>query len=353
MKSRIKNLISKTGVVALTVASVLEIYNPVQLMAAGIKGTVSAISSLDVTVPVQALSFTIDNQGNFIADNNKKIINNSVIPIYAYLTDAYTEQDDVPIIVRTDSVDDWASLSHEDTISKIALKLNNKEIADVYHYAPEPSFEPEKYLALGVISADNGELPLTLEGSNGKDWRNATDLSFTYSVDMMFTSVENYFSDSTGSVLTVSESYNSGHGSYDSAITSNGYTAMALTTDFTLENDGTEANTQIGINTLGYKVEGDNAYFFIGFDAGYSTKTWSYSNKNGASLTEYAYSGLIIDREAGAGNEITVEVSKENIQNIINNGDGLNIRMVSYPGSINNGKQIINIPVEKLQAIIQ
>ena len=67
------------------------------------------------------------------------------------------------------------------------MKLNNKEIADVYHYAPEPSFEPEKYLALGVISADNGELPLTLEGSNGKDWRNATDLSFTYSVDMMLT----------------------------------------------------------------------------------------------------------------------------------------------------------------------
>lgn len=196
MKSR--KIASKLGVVILTAATLIGSMGRVQAMAAtseqtiGISGTVTSISTLDVTVPVQPLEFTIDNEGVFTS-TAKTISNQTAVPVYTYITEVYGASGNCPEIINSTAYGDWSSLDHDATLAKMALQLNGNELARVYQQDSATKSEAGNYIALGVIPEVSGELNLQLTGNNGKDWRNAEDIVFSYNANILFTTIEGNF----------------------------------------------------------------------------------------------------------------------------------------------------------------
>lgn len=211
MKSR--KIASKLGVTALTVMTALSSIGAIPVNAAtneqtiGINGTVKAISTLDITVPVQPLEFAIDSDGNF-GSPAKTITNNTILPVYAYVTEVYGSSGNYPELVNSNTYADWSSIGHDETIAKMALQLNSNELSTIYQTDSVTKSDSANYIELGSIAADNGELNLWLSGNYGKAWNNAEDVNFSYTANMLFTTIEGNFGNggSGGSGGTVTQS---------------------------------------------------------------------------------------------------------------------------------------------------
>lgn len=194
-----KNNKQKLGLSILAMATIVNTLSPTAALAAtneqsmGVAGTVDAISTIDITIPIKSLDFHVDNDGNLTAEQ-KTVTNNTSIPVYAYVTEVYKGSENAPSIVNTSAHDDWSSLSYDETKSEIALQINSKELAPVYHANDTELSDSSDYVALGKIES-GATLNMDLTGKAGKDWKNARDISFNYNANMIFTTIEDVFTD--------------------------------------------------------------------------------------------------------------------------------------------------------------
>lgn len=194
-----KNNKQKLGLSILAIATIVNTLSPTAALAAtneqsmGVAGTVDAISTIDITIPIKSLDFHVDNDGNLTAEQ-KTVTNNTSIPVYAYVTEVYKGSENAPSIVNTSAHDDWSSLSYDETKSEIALQINSKELAPVYHANDTELSDSSDYVALGKIES-GATLNMDLTGKAGKDWKNARDISFNYNANMIFTTIEDIFND--------------------------------------------------------------------------------------------------------------------------------------------------------------
>ena len=194
-----KNNKQKLGLSILAMATIVNTLSPTAALAAtneqsmGVAGTVDAISTIDITIPIKSLDFHVDNDGNLTAEQ-KTVTNNTSIPVYAYVTEVYKGSENAPSIVNTSAHGDWSSLSYDETKSEIALQINSKELAPVYHANDTELSDSSDYVALGKIES-GATLNMDLTGKAGKDWKNARDISFNYNANMIFTTIEDIFTD--------------------------------------------------------------------------------------------------------------------------------------------------------------
>lgn len=215
MKSR--KVVSKIAVVVLAAATLIGSMGTVPAMAAtseqtiGIKGKVTAVSTLDITVPVQPLAFTIDSNGNF-SSPAKTVTNNTAIPVYAYVTEVYGASGNYPELVNSNTYGDWSGIEHDATIARMALQLNSNELSRVYQVNSTNKSSSSNYIALGSVAGNGGELNLQLTGNYGKAWNNAEDIVFTYNANMIFTTIEGNFGNGGGGGVQTLTTYVNGDG---------------------------------------------------------------------------------------------------------------------------------------------
>lgn len=333
---RAKKKASKLGVSVLTAATLMASLRTVPAMAAtneqtiGIKGTVSAISTLDVTVPVQPLEFTINNEGTFSSEA-KSITNHTAVPVYAYLTEVYGSSGDYPALVSANAYGDWSGLDHDATIARMALQINGNELSTIYKTDSSTKSDTSAYIALGSIDADTGTLGMQLTGNSGKAWNNATDVEFAYKANMLFTTIEGNFGNgsnsgsgsSSGGSTTIqfTEYINSNYADYAQTAEAAGYTTLTYNTDFTFSGSGKPDADKITINYIGYKVDGDNVELYTSFTTGYETEVSTFGAGAGT------YNNYANHKTYDPDNNIDFKetITKENIQKCITDG-GLNIR---------------------------
>ena len=346
MKSR--KIASKLGVAVLTAATLIGSMGTVPAMAAtneqtiGINGTVKAISTLDITVPVQPLEFTIDSNDNF-SSPAKTITNNTAIPVYAYVTEVYGASGNYPALVNANAYGDWSGIEHEATIARMALQLNSNELSAVYQTDSVTKSDSGNYIALGSIAADNGELNLQLTGNYGKTWNNATDINFSYTANMLFTTIEGNFgtggsSGSGGSSGGGSSSYEAtltaaiseNYSTYASAAESSGYTTLAYNTDFTsFVNGNTQNDETITIKYIGWKDNANGtADIYVKYDS--TCDVYAYTFGPGSST----YNTFASKQSQSAGNdvELTFTIAKSDLQTLVSD-NGLNIAINPQVGS--------------------
>lgn len=95
-------------------------------------GTVSAINTLDITIPITGLSFVIDENRDFIGQTSI-IKNNQSFPLEVYILDINKNTTEPDVVAEnTFSEYEWNNLSMEQTLSNIALKINGIELYPVY-----------------------------------------------------------------------------------------------------------------------------------------------------------------------------------------------------------------------------
>lgn len=335
MKSR--KIASKLGVAVLTAATLIGSMGTVPAMAAtneqtiGINGTVSAVSTLDITVPVQPLAFTIDSNGTF-SSTAKTVTNNTVIPVYAYVTEVYGASGNYPALVNSNEYGDWSSINHDATIARMALQLNSNELSEIYQTDSVTKSDSGNYIALGSIAADNGELNLQLTGNYGKAWNNATDINFSYTANMLFTTIEGNFgtggsggssgggSSSYEATLTAAISEN--YSTYASAAESSGYTTLAYNTNFTsFVNGNTQNDETITIKYIGWK---DNANGTADIYVKYDSTCDVYAYTFGPDSSTYNTFASKQSQSAGTDNELNFTISSTDLQTLVSD-NGLNI----------------------------
>ena len=342
---RVKKKASKLGVSVLTAATLMASLGTVPAMAAtneqtiGITGTVKAISTLDITVPVQPLEFTINNDGVFSSEA-KQIKNHTAIPVYAYMTEVYGTSGDYPELVNANAYGDWSGLDHNATIARMALQMNGKELASIYKTDSTTKSDTGSYIELGTIEKDTGVLDMQLTGNSGKAWNNATDIVFTYKANMLFTTIEGNFgngSSSSGSgssgsgssgggsseyaktlTATVSENYST----YATTAEASGYNTLTYNTDFTsFVNGHTENDETITIKYIGWKDNADGtADIYVKYDS--TCDIYAYTFGPGSS-TYNTYASKQ-SKSAGTDNELSFTISSTELQTLVSD-NGLNI----------------------------
>lgn len=257
-----KNNKQKLGLSILAIATIVNTLSPTAALAAtneqsmGVAGTVDAISTIDITIPIKSLDFHVDNDGNLTAEQ-KTVTNNTSIPVYAYVTEVYKGSENAPSIVNTSAHDDWSSLSYDETKSEIALQINSKELAPVYHANDTELSDSSDYVALGKIES-GATLNMDLTGKAGKDWKNARDISFNYNANMIFTTIEDIFTDLDDPYVEyVSRTYKkngyNGHGGYSTptklAYDKSGMSGFSLVKP----SDSTITGSDFKVDYVGYK----------------------------------------------------------------------------------------------------
>lgn len=147
-------------------------------------GGVSPITTIDVTLPLNGLSFAIDENRNFSAQTSV-IQNNCNCPIDVYLLDISKSSNEPDVVAEnTYTEKEWNNLSKADTLSKIALKVNDQELFTIFNNS-----ERDGDLALKVGSIKSGfssteELELTPGAQYGKNFGNKELIKFQY--DLVF-----------------------------------------------------------------------------------------------------------------------------------------------------------------------
>lgn len=357
MKSR--KIASKLGVAALTVMTALSSVGDIPVNAAtneqtiGIKGTVSAISTLDITVPVQPLEFVINNDGVFSSEA-KQIENHTAVPVYAYMTEVYGASGNYPALVNANTYDDWSGIDHDTTIARMALQLNSNELSAVYQTDNVTKSDSGNYIALGSIAADNGELNLQLTGNYGKAWNNATDINFSYTANMLFTTIEGNYGNGGNSgggggypsyEATLTAEISGDYSSYAATAESSGYATLAYNTDFSsFVNGNTPNNETITIKYIGWK---DNANGTADIYVKYDSTCDVYAYTFGTGSSTYNTFESKQSQSAGTNNELNFTISSADLQTLIND-NGLNIVINPQIGNASamfyiNGTAITNI----------
>ena len=147
-------------------------------------GDVSPVTTIDVTLPLNGLSFAIDENRNFSAQTSV-IQNNCNCPIDVYLLDISKNSNEPDVVAEnTYTEKEWNNLSKADTLSKIALKVNDQELFTIFNNS-----ERDGDLALKVGSIKSGftsteELELTPGAQYGKNFGNKELIKFQY--DLVF-----------------------------------------------------------------------------------------------------------------------------------------------------------------------
>lgn len=353
MKSR--KIASKLGVAALTVMTALSSVGVIPVNAAtneqtiGINGTVSAISTLDITVPVQPLAFTIDSNGNF-SSQAKTITNNTVIPVYAYVTEVYGVSGDYLELVPASSYGDWSGIEHDATIARMALQLNSNELSTIYQTDSVTKSDSANYIELGSIAADNGELNLQLTGNYGKAWNNAEDVNFSYTANMLFTTIEGNFGTggsssggSSGNHGTLTAEISENYSTYAATAESSGYNTLANNTNFNFSGSGDGLNNNVTI-TLKYVGWKDNANgtadIYVKYDSTHDVSAWAFGSGSGSSDYNTAESSQ--RQSAGTDNELSFTISSTVLQKLVDGSHGLNITIGLSGGADAGASVFIN-----------
>lgn len=346
-----KKKAKQLGVSVLTAATLMASLGTVPALAAtneqtiGIKGTVSAISTLDITVPVQPLEFTINNDGVFSSDA-KQIENHTAVPVYAYMTEVYGASGNYPALVNANAYGDWSGLDHDATIARMALQMNGNDLSSIYKTDSATKSDTGNYIALGSIDKDTGVLGMQLTGNSGKAWNNATDIVFTYKANMLFTTIEGNFGNGGGAGSTgganqyknnLTVNISNDYDTYATTAEAAGYHTLKYSnnptenTQFNLfkSNGNTANNETITVKYLGWK---DNANGTAELYVKYDTTCDVLSYQFGAGSSSYNTMNNKQEQTAGTDNELKYTVAKADLGTLITDG-GLNISINPKEGS--------------------
>lgn len=148
-------------------------------------GSVSPITTLDITLPLNGLYFAIDEDRNFQAQTSA-IRNDSNCPIDVYvlnISKTSSEPDIVPKDTYTEK--EWNNLSKKETLSNIGIVINNKELYSVFNNINQ---DHEKALKIGSIKSGfdhTEELVIKLDAQYGKNF-GKEQLNFQYNLVFEF-----------------------------------------------------------------------------------------------------------------------------------------------------------------------
>lgn len=186
-------------------------------------GTVSAVTTMDVTIPVGGINFTIDSDSN-ISAQGIVITSNTAIPISVSVLDATSlEAGDTtdglsattlkaPTLVAADTytAEQWNNLTKAETVDKIAIALKQVDITaegaagTALTEATSDTLKVTTPVQLGNLEANKSlahlesgygeasKVGINLETSTtytnyGKAWVNDSDIVFRYLTTLEFT----------------------------------------------------------------------------------------------------------------------------------------------------------------------
>lgn len=152
-----------------------------------ITGTVQPITTMDITLELDGISFNIDSDRNFTGQSGT-IINSSSFPIDVYLMNIVGKTGSEPTIVANDKFTEkeWNNLSVRDTLSYMAISINDQNLSQIYN---NNELDSSKMLKLGNLkSAYTGDTSLELVPSAlyGKNFGNAEEMSVLYDLVIEF-----------------------------------------------------------------------------------------------------------------------------------------------------------------------
>lgn len=152
-----------------------------------ITGTVQPITTMDITLELDGISFAIDSDRNFTGQSGR-IINSSSFPIDVYLMNIEGKTGIEPAIVENDKYTEkeWNNLSVRDTLSYMAISINELNLSQIYN---NTEFDSSKMLKLGNLkSAYEADTSLELVPSAlyGKNFGNVDELSVLYDLVIEF-----------------------------------------------------------------------------------------------------------------------------------------------------------------------
>lgn len=145
-------------------------------------GIVSPITTIDISIPLDSLSFTIDENRNLTAETTQ-IINNSQYPLDMYIL-SIESINDAPSIIAKDTYTEkeWNNLSAIDTLKYISISVNDNELYEVFN-----NTERNHDLAILIGRLKSGfagaeTLDLVPSAQYGKSFFNTEDLVVQYKV---------------------------------------------------------------------------------------------------------------------------------------------------------------------------
>lgn len=186
-KMKFKRVLSVMLTTAFIVGSCVSVYAAEDDIT--VNGTVKPLSSegqIQVVIPTKA-TFTIDGQRQFISPNYT-IVNNSAdakikVTAKSLVADTANTCKVVASTAHTDA--EWEALTHDQTISQIALGLVTNGTTKWFD-----AEDTESNIVLGQADAVGGELVAQLAGKYGHAWDNSTDLSLKYKMILVLDKVD-------------------------------------------------------------------------------------------------------------------------------------------------------------------
>ena len=152
-----------------------------------ISGTVSPVTTLDITIPLQVIELNI-GEDRTMEFADKEIINNSHFPIDVYILNVEGEDGTEPEFVPEDTYTEyeWNNLSKSETLSSISVSMNDNDLSEVFENTGLDSALAIKIGAIKSGLSDVHKIDITTEAQYGKNFGIVEDLSFNYTVVMEF-----------------------------------------------------------------------------------------------------------------------------------------------------------------------
>lgn len=152
-----------------------------------VTGTVHPVTTMDISIPLNGITFTIDEDRNFHG-NVAEIKSNCIFPLDVVLMNITGKTADEPEIVLDDTYTDkqWNNLSRKETNSKIALSLNDMNLTNIYNNG---TFDDTKSIKVGELpSAYDTEqvINLTPSAKYGKNFGNKAEKAIQYDLVVEF-----------------------------------------------------------------------------------------------------------------------------------------------------------------------
>lgn len=137
---------------------------------------------LDIEVPLDGIKFNIGADREVTSQDNI-IKNNSAVDIDVVVTNIEKTGSEPDLIeANTYTDEEWKNLSKEDTLSKLSLSFNGKEIYKAFNNTEKLE---ANYVNIGTVPS-LGELNIETTGKCGKYFGNTEDMSLNYVMYMEF-----------------------------------------------------------------------------------------------------------------------------------------------------------------------
>ena len=150
-----------------------------------VSGTIAPISTMDVTISLNGLSFMINEEREFIAQETE-IINNCAYPIVVYALNIEKTANEPDIVAENKYTDyEWNNLSRRETESNLALKVNDTELYTIFNNS---ALDKTKAIYFGDIKSAYvapQKLVLVPSAQYGKNFSNE-DITYNYSMVFEF-----------------------------------------------------------------------------------------------------------------------------------------------------------------------